>query len=103
MVYGSLTSLYKDPERNAALNKALEEVAAKHSTSPAAVLQAWTYARTDGIVVTTTSKETRAREYVADAAKLAQLSEQDLGAIEEASRQGPPLKYYMTDVFDPSK
>lgn len=103
MVYGSLTSLYKDPERNAALNKALEDVAAKHNTSSTAVLQSWVYARTDGLVVTTTSKESRARAYVEDAVKDEKLSEQELAAIEEAARQSPPLKYYMTDVFDPSK
>lgn len=102
MSYGVLTSLYKDPSPSSALTAHLAKLSAArgHGESAGALLQAWAAGRTGGIVVTTTSKASRAREYVASAQSGHELSEEELRGIEEATKADDlnKFKYYMTNV-----
>lgn len=102
-----LTPFYKSalPE-DGPLNKALTSIAGKNDKrTPANVLLRWALQRSEGIITTTTSKESRAKEYLdqldtANDSQLA-LSEDELKQIDQAGKEHGPEKFYMTPYLTP--
>lgn len=107
MTYSALAPFYKSalPE-NGPLHKALTSIAAKNNKrTPASVLLRWALQRSAGIITTTTSKESRAKDYLdqldtANDAQLA-LSEDELKQIDQAGRDHGAEKFYMVNYFKP--
>ncbi|SNX87818.1 related to oxidoreductase, aldo/keto reductase family [Melanopsichium pennsylvanicum] len=107
MTYSALAPFYKDalPE-DGPLSKALKEIAAKnHNRTEPSVLLRWALQRSEGIITTTTSKESRAKEYLdqMDTNNDAQLklSEDELKQIDHAGKQHGVEKYYMAPFLKP--
>ncbi|PWY97914.1 Aldo/keto reductase [Testicularia cyperi] len=107
MTYSALAPFYKNalPE-DGPLYKALSEIAAVNAKrTTASVLLRWASQRSEGIVTTTTSKQSRAREYLdqldSDNDKHLALSESELQAIDNAGAQHGVEKFYMTPFLTP--
>ena len=107
MTYGALTPFYKSalPE-DGPLNKALTSIAKKNEKrTTAAVLLRWALQRSEGIITTTTSKESRAKEYLDQLDegndKDLKLSEEELKQIDEAGKEHGPEKFYMAPYLNP--
>ena len=107
MTYSALAPFYKSalPE-DGPLHKALTSIAAKNAKrNPASVLLRWALQRSEGIITTTTSKESRAKEYLdqldtANDAELA-LSADELKQIDQAGQEHGPEKFYMAPFLKP--
>lgn len=107
MTYSALAPFYKNvlPE-GGPLHKALTSVAAANAKRTTAnVLLRWALQRSEGIITTTTSKESRAKEYLdqLDCNNDAELglSEEELKQIDEAGRQHGPEKFYLANLLQP--
>ncbi|PWN39725.1 Aldo/keto reductase [Ceraceosorus guamensis] len=103
MSYGSLTSQYKDLKPDSKFQQTLESVASKHGVSPGTALLYWNLQRTNGIVVTTSGKEERMKQYVEDIKNIKTLSEEELRSIEDAAAAegAKGKKYYMNPFWEP--
>ncbi|TKY87520.1 hypothetical protein EX895_003534 [Sporisorium graminicola] len=105
MTYAALAPFYKNaiPE-DGPLHKALTSVASANAKrTTASVLLRWAFQRSEGIITTTTSKESRAKEYLdqLDTANDAELglSEQELKQIDEAGKEHGPEKFYLANLL----
>ncbi|ETS60389.1 hypothetical protein PaG_05593 [Moesziomyces aphidis] len=107
MTYAALAPFYKStlPE-DGPLHKALTAIAAKNDQrTTAAVLLRWALQRSEGIITTTTSKESRANELLdqLDSNNDAQLhlDEDELKQIDQAGKEHGYEKYYMAPFMQP--
>lgn len=107
MTYSALAPFYKSalPE-DGPLHKALTSIAEKKSKrTTASVLLRWALQRSGGIITTTTSKESRAKEYLdqLDTANDGELglSEEELKQIDEAGKEHGVEKFYMAPFLKP--
>lgn len=107
MTYSALAPFYKNalPE-DGPLHKALTSIASANTKRTTAnVLLRWALQRSEGIITTTTSKESRAKEYLdqLDTANDAELhlSEQELQQIDQAGKEHGPEKFYMAPFLKP--
>lgn len=107
MTYSALAPFYKSalPE-DGPLNKALTSIAGKNDKrTNASVLLRWALQRSEGIITTTTSKESRAKEYLdqVDSANDAELnlSEDELKQIDQAGKEHGVEKFYMAPFLQP--
>ena len=107
MTYSALAPFYKSalPE-DGPLNKALTAIAEKNEKRTTAnVLLRWALQRSEGIITTTTSKESRAKEYVyqldTDNDKDLELTEEELKEIDEAGKEHGVEKFYMAPYLKP--
>lgn len=107
MTYSALAPFYKSalPE-DGPLHKALTSIAAKNDQRTTAnVLLRWALQRSEGIITTTTSKESRAKEYLDQLdsnndAQL-QLSQDELQQIDAAGKEHGVEKFYMAPFLKP--
>lgn len=99
--YSMLTPLTKkDKLSNDAINPVLTEIAkAKAGRNEGIVLLKWALQRCGGMIITTTNKEERAREYLEafEKGKGAEdvLTEEELSRIDEAGKKTGEMKVYM--------
>ncbi|KAJ1020300.1 hypothetical protein NDA18_005897 [Ustilago nuda] len=107
MTYSALAPFYKNalPE-DGPLNKALTAIAGKNDKrTPANVLLRWALQRSEGIITTTTSKESRAKEYLdqLDTCNDSQLTltEDELKQIDQAGKEHGAEKFYMAPYLKP--
>lgn len=107
MTYSALAPFYKSalPE-DGPLYKALTSIAGKNDKrTTASVLLRWALQRSEGIITTTTSKESRAKEYLdqLDSAndKQLELTEEELKQIDQAGKEHGPEKFYMAPFLSP--
>ncbi|GAC94248.1 hypothetical protein PHSY_001819 [Pseudozyma hubeiensis SY62] len=107
MTYSALAPFYKSalPE-DGPLNKALTSIAGKNDKRTIAnVLLRWALQRSEGIITTTTSKESRAKEYLdqLDSSNDGQLelSEDELKQIDRAGEEHGVEKFYMAPFLKP--
>ncbi|CBQ71328.1 related to oxidoreductase, aldo/keto reductase family [Sporisorium reilianum SRZ2] len=107
MTYAALAPFYKNalPE-GGPLHKALTSIAAANAKrTTASVLLRWALQRSEGIITTTTSKESRAKEYLdqVDSANDAELglSEDELTQIDEAGKEHGAQKFYLANLLEP--
>ncbi len=107
MTYSALAPFYKSalPE-DGPLHKALTSIAGKNAKRTTAnVLLRWALQRSEGIITTTTSKESRAKEYLdqldSSNDKDLELSEEELKQIDQAGKEHGPEKFYMAPFLKP--
>ncbi|KXS16197.1 hypothetical protein M427DRAFT_154894 [Gonapodya prolifera JEL478] len=95
--YGPLIPLVK--HQNGPVDPIVSAIATAHSATPAQVLQAWNLAK-GNVVITTSSKEDRLKEYLGVGAVV--LSEEEVKSIDEAGQKEGYRQFWQGN-FPPEK
>jgi len=91
--FGPLASIVHKP--NGPVDPVVSEIANRLGKSPAQVLLRWNCIKTKGVVVTTSSKIDRLKEYLGTTE--VDLSQEDVEKIDEAGRSSEPYRRFWAD------